>query len=142
MPGNGPVRFGHSGGDRRVGASPCWHLARRPTSFVGRYKNTGREWQSNGEPERVEVYDFVGEAGKAIPYGVYDLAANTAWVSVGRDHDTPCLPYHLVCLSVTAAEVPAVAHRPGVGALQHRLGVPVSSLLGTPPSRAQWILVR
>jgi hypothetical protein len=55
---------------------------------VGRYKNAGREWQPKGEPEQVEVYDFVGEAGKAIPYGVYDLAANTAWVSVGRDHDT------------------------------------------------------
>ena len=56
--------------------------------LVGRYKNAGREWQPAGEPEQVEVYDFVGEAGKAIPYGVYDVAANTAWVSVGRDHNT------------------------------------------------------
>ena len=48
----------------------------------------GREWQPKGEPEQVEVYDFIGEAGKAIPYGVYDVAANAAWVSVGRDHDT------------------------------------------------------
>ena len=56
--------------------------------LVGRYKNGGREWQPTGEPEQVEVYDFIGEAGKAIPYGVYDVAANAAWVSVGRDHDT------------------------------------------------------
>ena len=56
--------------------------------LVGRYKNAGREWQPTGQPEQVEVYDFIGEAGKAIPYGVYDVAANAAWVSVGRDHDT------------------------------------------------------
>ncbi len=73
------------------------HLARgdpvvsvdtKKKELVGRYKNAGREWQPSGEPEQVEVYDFIGEAGKAIPYGVYDVAANAAWVSVGRDHDT------------------------------------------------------
>ena len=38
----------------------------------------------------VRVHDFPGDAiGKAIPYGVYDMARNEAWVSVGRDHDTP-----------------------------------------------------
>jgi hypothetical protein len=42
-----------------------------------------------GEPERVGVHDFPdAEVGKAIPYGVYDLGANTGWVSVGTDHDT------------------------------------------------------
>jgi hypothetical protein len=42
-----------------------------------------------GEPERVSVHDFSGDAaGKAIPYGVYDLGANAGWVSVGTDHDT------------------------------------------------------
>src|ERR1700741_5118687 len=40
------------------------------------------------EPEQVEVYDFIGDAGKAIPYGAYNVAANAAWMSVGRDHDT------------------------------------------------------
>jgi hypothetical protein len=50
----------------------------------------GREWQPTGAPERVRVHDFPGDAiGKAIPYGVYDMARNEAWVSVGRDHDTP-----------------------------------------------------
>ena len=50
----------------------------------------GAEWQPLGEPERVRVHDFPGDAvGKAIPYGVYDMARNEAWVSVGRDHDTP-----------------------------------------------------
>jgi hypothetical protein len=67
---------------------PVVSVDTKKKELVGRYKNAGREWQPQGEPEQVEVYDFVGEAGKAIPYGVYDLAANTAWVSVGRDHDT------------------------------------------------------
>jgi len=57
--------------------------------FVGEYKNGGREWHPRGQPTEVNVYDFVDEElGKAIPYGVDDLAANTGWVGVGADHDT------------------------------------------------------
>jgi transposase len=67
---------------------PVVSVDTKKKELVGRYKNGGREWQPTGEPEQVEVYDFIGEAGKAIPYGVYDVAANAAWVSVGRDHDT------------------------------------------------------
>ena len=56
---------------------------------VGEFKNAGREWRPGGDPERVNVYDFIDkEKGKAIPYGVYDIAANAGWVSVGTDHDT------------------------------------------------------
>ena len=47
-------------------------------------------WQPSGDPVRVRVHDFIDPTlGKAIPYGVYDLAQNTGWVSVGIDHDTP-----------------------------------------------------
>lgn len=67
---------------------PVVSVDTKKKELVGRYKNGGREWQPTGEPEQVEIYDFIGEAGKAIPYGVYDVAANAAWVSVGRDHDT------------------------------------------------------
>jgi hypothetical protein len=67
---------------------PVVSVDTKKKELVGRYKNAGREWQPAGKPEQVEVYDFIGEAGKAIPYGVYDVAANAAWVSVGRDHDT------------------------------------------------------
>jgi hypothetical protein len=57
--------------------------------LIGEYKNGGREWHPHGEPTEVNVYDFIdAEGGKAIPYGVYDLAANTGWVAVGTDHDT------------------------------------------------------
>jgi DNA-binding transcriptional ArsR family regulator len=57
--------------------------------LVGDFKNAGREYQRSGEPEEVNVYDFPALAeGKAIPYGVYDVATNEGFVSVGSDHDT------------------------------------------------------
>ncbi len=55
---------------------------------VGRYKNGGAEYQRKGEPEKTNTYDFIGELGKAVPYGVYDVAANSGWVNVGTDGDT------------------------------------------------------
>jgi hypothetical protein len=57
--------------------------------LVGAYKNGGQEWQPQGCPEPVNVYDFVDKrVGKAIPYGVYDVGRNAGWVNVGQDHDT------------------------------------------------------
>uniref|UniRef100_UPI0002471215 ISAzo13 family transposase n=1 Tax=Singulisphaera acidiphila TaxID=466153 RepID=UPI0002471215 len=57
--------------------------------MVGEFRNGGREWQPSGQPEEVLVHDFMDkELGKAIPYGVYDVAGNQGWVSVGIDHDT------------------------------------------------------
>jgi hypothetical protein len=57
--------------------------------LVGDFKNAGRTWRPQGKPEEVEVYDFLSQAlGRAIPYGVYDLAANAGWVSVGMSSDT------------------------------------------------------
>src|SRR5262249_26827411 len=57
--------------------------------LVGDFKNAGQEWRPKGEPEKVCVHDFaIPELGRAAPYGVYDLADHTGWVSVGVDHDT------------------------------------------------------
>ncbi len=57
--------------------------------LMGHHSNAGVEWHPGGEPPRVDVHDFPDpEIPKAIPSGVYDLAANNAWVSVGDDHDT------------------------------------------------------
>jgi hypothetical protein len=57
---------------------------------VGDFRNAGCEWQPKGEPEQSLVHDFPSDGlGKAIPYGVYDMARNEAWVNVGSDHDTP-----------------------------------------------------
>ena len=53
---------------------------------VGDYKNGGREWRPQGQPESVQVHDFGKQ--KDAPYGVYDLGQNAGWVSVGTDHDT------------------------------------------------------
>lgn len=56
---------------------------------VGRFAQAGQEWQPSGEPVTVSTYDFPSLAeGKAIPYGVYDIGDDSAWVSVGVDHDT------------------------------------------------------
>jgi len=58
--------------------------------LVGNFKNAGVEWQPKGVPELVDVHDFPSDAvGKAIPYGVLDVADNSAFVNVGTDHDTP-----------------------------------------------------
>jgi transposase len=54
---------------------------------VGEYGNDGRQWRPRGDPARVRDHDFPGP-DKAIPYGIYDLAANAGWVNVGTDHDT------------------------------------------------------
>jgi hypothetical protein len=57
--------------------------------LVGPFKNNGREWEPRGEPVRVDTHDFPDrKLGKAVPYGIYDVAANTGWVNVGTDHDT------------------------------------------------------
>jgi Rhodopirellula transposase DDE domain len=57
--------------------------------LVGKFAQAGSEWHPEGEPVEVSTYDFPSHAdGKAIPYGVYDLTDNSAWVSVGIDHDT------------------------------------------------------
>jgi Rhodopirellula transposase DDE domain len=69
---------------------PVISVDTKKKELVGDFKNAGQEWQPTGTPEPVRVHDFPGDAiGKAIPYGIYDMARNEAWVSVGRDHDTP-----------------------------------------------------
>jgi transposase len=69
---------------------PVISVDTKKKELVGDFKNGGREWQPKGQPEEAQVHDFPSDAiGKAIPYGVYDMARNEAWVSVGRDHDTP-----------------------------------------------------
>lgn len=70
-------------------AQPVVSVDTKKKEGIGDFKNAGREWHPKGEPEEVRSKDFPDKAlGKGIPYGVYDLSANTAWVSVGIDHDT------------------------------------------------------
>jgi len=68
---------------------PVISVDTKKKELVGDFKNAGREWRPQGDPEEVRVHDFlIKELGRAVPYGVYDLAANAGWVSVGIDHDT------------------------------------------------------
>ena len=68
---------------------PVISVDTKKKELVGPFRNGGRELRPKGDPEPVLMHDFViDELGRASPYGVYDLAANEAWVSVGTDHDT------------------------------------------------------
>lgn len=75
--------------DHQQADAPVVSVDTKKKELVGDYKNNGQEWMPQGQPERVQVHDFPDpKVGKAIPYGIYDVAANTGWVSVGQDHDT------------------------------------------------------
>ena len=70
---------------------PVISVDTKKKELVGPFRNGGRELRPAGDPERVSMHDFAiddPDHGRVNPYGVYDLAANEAWVSVGTDHDT------------------------------------------------------
>lgn len=68
---------------------PVISVDTKKKELVGDFKNNGVEWQPQSQPEEVRVHDFQDkELGKVVPYGVYDLAKNEGWVTVGTDHDT------------------------------------------------------
>jgi len=68
---------------------PAISVDAKKKELVGDFKNAGRTWRPQGQPEAVRSHDFlIPELGKAVPYGVYDIGANSGWVSVGIDHDT------------------------------------------------------
>jgi Rhodopirellula transposase DDE domain len=68
---------------------PVISVDTKKKELVGNFKNGGREWMPQGQPDEVRVHDFMDKTlGKAIPYGVYDITSNQGWVSVGIDHDT------------------------------------------------------
>ena len=68
---------------------PVISVDTKKKELIGNYKNQGREWRPQGRPEAVNVHDFIDpKLGRAVPYGIYDIADNKGWVSVGTDHDT------------------------------------------------------
>src|SRR5271168_722158 len=68
---------------------PVVSIDTKKKELVGDFKNSGQEWRPQDDPQPVRVHDFKDkDLGKAIPYGVYDVANNQGWVSVGIDHDT------------------------------------------------------
>ena len=86
------AQFSHLNGAVQLALSlgePVISVDTKKKELVGPFRNGGRELRPTGDPERVLMHDFViPELGRAAPYGVYDLAENAGWVSVGTDHDT------------------------------------------------------
>lgn len=81
----------------QAAGDPVVSVDTKKKEMVGHYKNNGQQWRPTGEPAAVQTHDFPDkELGKAIPYGIYDLAANTGWVGVGIDHDTAA--FAVACL--------------------------------------------
>jgi DDE family transposase/DDE superfamily endonuclease len=75
--------------EHQAAGEPVVSVDTKKKELVGQYKNGGREWAPEGKPVEVNTHDFPDkELGKAVPYGVYDVTANTGWVNVGTDHDT------------------------------------------------------
>jgi transposase len=70
-------------------ADPVISVDTKKKELVGQFANAGRQWRPKGQPVPTRTHDFPGDSlGKAVPYGIYDLAANAGWVNVGTDHDT------------------------------------------------------
>jgi len=76
---------------------PAISVDTKKKELVGDFKNAGREWRRQGDPEEVRVHDFlIKDLGRAVPYGIYDLAANAGWVNVGVDNDTASFAVHTI----------------------------------------------
>jgi Rhodopirellula transposase DDE domain len=76
---------------------PAISVDTKKKELVGDFKNGGREWRPQADPEDVRVHDFLDpKLGKAIPYGVYDILNNQGWVNVGIDHDTAQFAAHSI----------------------------------------------
>jgi len=76
---------------------PVISVDTKKKELVGDFKNGGREYRPAADPEKVRVHDFlIKELGRAVPYGIYDLAANAGWVNLGIDHDTAAFAVHSI----------------------------------------------
>ncbi len=74
---------------RKKRGEPALSVDTKKKEVLGNLKNLGRAYRPKGDPEKVKTHDFPDpKLGKAVPYGVYDIHADEAGVSVGISHDT------------------------------------------------------
>src|SRR6266540_3179637 len=104
----------------QAAGQPVISVDTKKKELVGNYKNGGKEWRPRGEPERVEVHDFKGELGRAVPYGVYDMTANAGWVNVGTDADTGAFAVESIRRWWRFQRQPAAAVEGGAGQARGR----------------------
>jgi len=138
---------------------PVISVDTKKKELVGDFKNGGREYHPQANPETVQVHDFIDpKLGRAVPYGVYDLADNKGWVSVGTDHDTASFAVHAIqrwWLSMGKARYPKARRlmitADGGGSNGHRirlwkielqnlanaLGIPIT-VCHLPPGTSKW----
>ena len=107
-------RTSRGGGGAHVQRDPVISVDAKKKELVGAFKNGGRAWHHVGEPEPVKVHDFIDPAlGKANLYGIYDVANNTGWVSVGTDHDTAAFAVNTIATWWSRSESPCTRTLPG-----------------------------
>ncbi len=76
---------------------PVISVDTKKKELVGDFKDKCREWHPKGQPEAVNVHDFIDpKLGRAIPYGIYDIGDNKGWVGVGADRDTARFAVHAI----------------------------------------------
>jgi Rhodopirellula transposase DDE domain len=135
---------------------PVVSVDTKKKELVGQFRNAGREWRPAGQPVATHTHDFPGDSlGKAVPYGVYDITGNAAWVSVGTDHDTAAFAVESVRRWWNAAgssDYPAArrllitadaggyrtrAWKAGLAALAERAGLEIT-VCHFPPGTSKW----
>ena len=103
----------------QAAGGPAISVDTKKKELVGDFKNGGRELRPKGQPEPVRVHDFIiPELGKAVPYGVHDITANTGWVNLGINHDTAAFDVESIrrwwlaiqrqggCMTITVCHLP------------------------------------
>ena len=95
-------------------SEPVISVDTKKKELVGDFKNAGREWRPKGEPERgaTSTTSRTSSWARPIPYGVYDLADDEGWVSVGIDHDTAQFAVELDPRLVGASRADSATPRP------------------------------
>ena len=73
----------------QAAGQPVISVDTKKKELISEYKNGGSDYRAAGCPDKVNGHDFADKIlGKVAPYGIYDVATNTGWVSLGIDHDT------------------------------------------------------